>query len=430
MKDTKNKVEKENASGKPDVVFSASQNMPILEREIKKEITPLNNDWIPMGTDNAFPQAVAELVRKTTSLRSIINWKRLYCAGTGFNEIKNNKQIDELIKKANPKETLRSIVKKFFYDRFSFGNNYIEIVITKGGINLYHKDYTTCRLSKDKKRILIHGDWLNISKYKKETIKSLPLFPEFEEIDGAKRSVYHLKDYEPEFNSYGLAQWIGALDAAGIAYKTNKWNLSRLDNSFNSSGVLIVEGNVTPKQAKELKKQFKDEMTGEQNQGKIMFVVKQLGGANTSFTPITTTNEGDWIELRKESKSDLIEANNWFRSLCSYNDNTGFDTNRIRNEYQVAMNTVIAEEQEIFLEVIKDICNTVTSVKIDASELSFKNKAPIAMFDIDIDSIVQFGEARAMLNLPVDEKDERHKITLSEIQARRYKKNGTNTTSN
>ena len=180
----------------------------------------------------------------------------------------------------------------------------------------------------------------------------------------------------------------------------------------------------------QLKKQFKEEMTGEQNQGKIMFVVKQLGGANTSFTPITATNEGDWIELRQESKSDLIEANNWFRSLCSYNDNTGFETNRIRNEYQVAMNTVIAKEQKVFIEVIKEICSKITSVKIDTEELSFVNKSPIAMFDFDIDSVLQFGEARAMLGLPVDETDERHKITLSEIQARKYKKNGTNTASN
>lgn len=414
---------------KPDVVFSASQNMPILEREIKENSTLLNNAWIPMGSDNAFPQAVAELVRKTTSLRSIINWKKIYCSGIGFNETKS-KSLEALIKQANPKETLRAIAEKFFYDRFSFGNNYIEVVIVKGGINLYHKDYTTCRLSKDKKRVLIHGDWLNIDAYKPETIKSIPLFPNFEEIDGFKRAIFHLKDYEPEFTDYGLAQWIGALDAAGIAYKTNKWNLSRLDNSFNSSGVLIVEGNVTPKQAKELKKQFKDEMTGEQNQGKIMFVVKQLGGANTSFTPITTTNEGDWIELRKESKSDLIEANNWFRSLCSYNDNTGFETNRIRNEYQVAMNTVIAKEQETFIEAIKYICSKITSVKIETEELSFVNKSPIAMFDFDIDSVLQFGEARAMLGLPVDETDSRHKITLSEIQARKYKKNGTNTASN
>lgn len=428
---TNKKIEtvKKTATKKPDVVFSASQNMPILEREIKEDSTLLNNAWLPMGSDNAFPQAVAELVRKTTALRSIINWKKIYCSGTGFNKTKS-KQLEALINKANPKETLRAIAEKFFYDRFSFGNNYIEIVIAKGSINLYHKDYTTCRLSKDKKRVLIHGDWLNIDKYNKETIKSIPLFPNFEEIDGYKRAIYHLKDYEPEFTDYGISQWIGALDAAGIAYKTNKWNLSRLDNSFNSSGVLIVEGNVTPKQAKELKKQFKDEMTGEQNQGKIMFVVKQLGGANTSFTPITSTNEGDWIELRKESKSDLIEANNWFRSLCSYNDNTGFETNRIRNEYQVAMNTVIAKEQEVFIEVIKDICSKITSVEIETEELSFVNKSPVAMFDFYIDSVLQFGEARAMLGLPVDEKDERNKITLSEIQARKYKKNGTNTASN
>ena len=47
------------------------------------------------------------------------------------------------------------------------------------------------------------------------------------------------------------------MNAAVICYKTSKWNLSRLDNSMLSSGVLLIEGNMTDKEAKKLKEDYK-----------------------------------------------------------------------------------------------------------------------------------------------------------------------------
>lgn len=399
-----------------DVSYSAAQNMPVMEREITETSVLSTNTWIPFGSDNLFPNAVAELCRKSPTHRSILNWKTRYCSGIGFVNPTEDKKTQAFIDKANPKESLRAIAKKYFLDRFEIGNVYLEIVLTPKGINLFHKDFTHCRLTKDRKGVQIHKDWININQYEKTTIKTLPLFPNFEKIDGYKRCVLHVKDYEPEYTDYGIPQWIAAMDAAGIAYKTNKWNISRLDNSFNSSGIIVVEGQITPAQAKKLKADFKKEMTGENKQGKMMFVVKQLAGGNTTFTPITQQNEGDWIQLRQESKADLIEANNWFRSLCSFSDNTGFETNRIRNEYQIAMNTIVAEEQEIFFEVLKQIAEIVPGAGLDFEEVNFKNKAPIAMFDFDIDSVLQFNEARGMLGLPVDDLDVRKTKTLSEIR--------------
>jgi len=384
--------------------------------------------WIPFGADNLFPQAIAQLTRKSPSHRGILNWKTIYCSGKGFQS--ENKELETYIADVNANgESLKSIAKKMFFDRFSGGNSYIEIVKPLKGdlnvLNLYHRDHTTCRVSHDEKNILIHGNWTLVNSMSNK-ITSIPIYPVFEEglladgktSDGYLHSIFHYKSYEPEFSDYGIPDWIAAMDAAAIAYKTNKWNVSRLDNSFQSSGTLIVEGNITPAEAKKLKADFKKEFTGEQKQGKIMLIIKQLGtgtggGGGTTFTPISTPAEGDWLKLHTQSDQDLLIAHNWFRSLCGMSETGKLgNTIQIRNEYQIASKTIIADEQEGMLEVLKKIISEQSKIVVD--DLQFVNEAPISMYDIDVNATMKVWEARKIQGLPFDENDATQQMYISQ----------------
>lgn len=385
---------------------SNSQNMPEFIKPIDSTKEKYSvKDYHVWGENNDFPIALAELNRKSPTHSGILNWKTIFISAKGFETGFEKEGVDNSdfylwLKKCNAdNESFKSVMRKVISDKNDSGNAFLELVRKKGErkktLTVYHHDYTTCRVSKDGKRIIIYGDWLNYTLAKKEEIKTIPLYPVFGDSDenGYEHSIIHFKDYSPQFKYYGICDWIAGLDAAGIAYKTNKWNISRLDNSFSNSGALVIEGNFTPAQAKKLKDDFNKEFTGEDSQGKVMFVVKSLGGGQTTFTPTTNNSEGEWLELHKQSKEDLLNVHNWFASLSGNIVNTGFDTNRIRSEYQLALNTVIKEAQESYLDILKPILKE--EAGFETENFRFWNEIPLTIQDLlDPKEVLTIDEQR------------------------------------
>jgi len=358
-----------------------------------------NKGCIPFGTDNCFPQAIALLNRKSAINRAVIKNKSYYVIGDGLtsdNEATYNKFTAW---------NINATVKYSAYDFISFGNAYIEVIQLAGQIKFNHIDATKCRLTTDGNGVIVNPDW-SARKVKDSKDVVLPLYPTFEKIGGAMRSIVHIKEYEPTFNYYGVPSWVGAMDSAAIAYKTNKWNLSRLDNSFQSSGVLLVDGNISPADAAELKEKFKKEFTGEGNQGKVMFIAQNLGGtANTTWSPITAGNEGDWTQLHKQSTDEIITAHNWYPSLSGIATAGALgNTQQIRNEYQVAINTVISDIQGALLQPLKRVIEV--NAKTESESISFINKPPVSIADkIDMNAVTKIWEGRKLAGLDYDPED-------------------------
>lgn len=364
-----------------------------------KEVSKVDynhRDYIPFGANNLFPQGLGILNRRSSTHRSILNNKVIYTLGRGF-ATEGDAELEAFVKKANNKrESLKKVLKKIITDWYRFGNAYLEVVLMPNGkpMMFFHKDASKARLHKNREHVIFHPDW-NQYEGKKQFAKVLPLYPNFEKIDGFKRSIFHFKQYEPEFCDYGIPDWIAALDAAAIGYKTNRWNLSRLENSFQVSGVLEIVGDMSAQDAKKIKEDLANEFSGEENVGKLLSITRQFGesGSGTTFTPLIQTSDGEWLSLHEQSDSDLVIAHNWFRSLSGISDSTGFDTKRIRNEYQVAKNTVIGENQDTVLDEIKFLIAEHSS--INPEPLQFINKAPVSVIDlIDVNSIITVDEAR------------------------------------
>ena len=303
-------------------------------------------DFVPFGTDNLLPQNFAAITRQSPVHRSIINSIITYVLGGGM----ETKQ--DLLLNAD-EESLTHLTRKLLFDWKSSGNGYIHIITDRkrSFASFYHIDYTTVRKAKDNESVIIHPNWRDYNGTKVKS-KYIPLFPNFGEIRDIKgkkatddkylHSVYQWSNYEPEFNYYGIPDWMGALNDAVIGYKTQKWNLSRINNAFVNSGVMTIDGDFSEEQAKKITQRFLDTMTGEGNQGKVLVLTREQGAVNeTKFTPVTTASDGDWKELNEQTISNLVTAHNWFRSLSGIADNTGFDTQRIMNEYQIAMNTTV-----------------------------------------------------------------------------------------
>lgn len=371
---------------------------------------PSNDKVWLWGDDNMLPYALSLMARRSVTHRRIINDKADYIAGKGVAYDDNIPLLGDMVGRANGSgESLRSIISRLALDEAMFGNAFMEVVTDSSHsfLSLYHVDATTCRLMRDSEHVVMHHDW---RQYRPSEANILPLYPRFEEQDdGTLRSVVHYKDYEPMFSHYGVAPYIAGLGAAAILYKTDKWNIARLDNSFQLSGVMMLDGAVgSEEEADRMVRMAEERFSG--NPGQVLFVLREKGeDDNSRFIPIDTSSDGDWRLLHEQSESDLVIAHSWFRSLSGLDYSSGFSSERILHEYEVALNTVILSEQEQLLEPIREIIGSVLGV--DASSLEIINRPPTRSKPL----YMRVWEARKADGLDYDESDPDQQLFLAQI---------------
>lgn len=369
-----------------------------------------SRDFWSWGSDNRFPLALAAMSRRSTIHRRIINDKADYISGKGFTYDTATPLLGQFVERANGDgESLRQVINKVAFDLALFGNAFVEVVTDPDHsfLSLYHHDASHCRVAKDSAHILLHHNWDNFTV--KEAV-SLPLYPAFErQSDGTLRAMVHYKDYEPCYQHYGVPPYIAGMNVSAIAYKTDRWNISRLDNSFQLSGVMILdEAADSEATAERLIRAAEERFAGQP--GQVLFVVKNGSDNDHSrFIPITSQNEGDWRSLHEQATSDIVVAHSWFRSLSGLDYSTGFNSERILHEYEIALNTVILGEQAEIMEPISRIIAEVLG--IDSSSLEIINRPPTRSKPI----YMRVWEARKADGLDYDPDDEAQQQFLSEI---------------
>ena len=369
-----------------------------------------NDKFWRWGDDNLFPYALALMSRRSTTHRRIINDKADYISGKGFTCDPEAVMLGRFVECVNGRgESLRQVLNKLAFDKSLFGNAFLEVVTDAAHsfVALYHQDASRCRVAKDDMHILLHHDW---SSFEASKAVSLPLYPLFEERgDGTLRSIIHYKDYEPMFEHYGVPPYIAGFNVSAIAYKTDRWNISRLDNSFQLSGVMMLDAAVDDDaQAERIVRTAEEKFAG--NPGQVMFVLREGSeDDNSRFIPIASQNDGDWKSLHDQATSDIVIAHSWFRSLSGLDYTSGFNSERILHEYEIALNTVILAEQAELLEPIVSVIEEVAG--IDASSLEIVNRPPTRSKPV----YMKVWEARKADGLDYDPEDERQQYFLSQI---------------
>ena len=362
------------------------------------------------GDDNMLPYALSLMSRRSTTHRRIINDKADYIAGKGVSFDEQAPLLRQMVERANGEgDSLRRVLYRLAFDKALMGNAFLEVVTDQehSFLALYHQDASRCRLARDSQHVLLHHDW---SAFRTEEAQKLPLYPNFEkQSDGSLRSVVHYKEYEPMFSHYGVPKYIAGMGVSAIAYKTDCWNISRLDNSFQLSGIMMLDTEMESEaEAERLVQTAEKRFAG--TPGQVMFVVGSGEEGNSSrFIPLESNNEGDWSTLHDQATSDIVIAHSWFRSLSGLDYAAGFSAERILHEYEVALNTVILAEQEELLAPIKRLMQEVAA--IDCSSLEIVNRPPTRSKPI----YMKVWEARKADGLEYDAEDERQQAYLSEI---------------
>lgn len=362
------------------------------------------------GDNNMLPEALSLMYRRSTTHRRIINDKADYVAGKGFSYDDGLVKLPEFIGRVNRNgETLRQVLRKLALDKLLFGNAFLEVVTDSAGsfLSLFHQDASRCRLGRDGQSVMMHHNW---RMFRPTEAEVLPLWPRMEEkADGKLHSVIHYRNYEPMFVHYGVPSYIAGMNVSAIAYKTDCWNISRLDNSFQLSGVMLLDGGVdNEEQAEELVRRAENRFAGKP--GQVMFMIKDCGeGDSSRYIPITSSNEGDWKELHEQATSDIVVAHSWFRSLSGLDYSSGFNAERILHEYEVALNTVILSAQDELLEPVKGIMSKILGE--DCSSLAVVNRPPTRSKPL----YMKVWEARKADGLEYDPEDELQQLFVAQI---------------
>ncbi|MFI3248128.1 MAG: phage portal protein [Rikenellaceae bacterium] len=374
--------------------------------------SPESDKFWRWGDDNLLPNHLSILSRQAVTHRRIINDKADYITGKGFSYDGTNALLSAFVERANGDgESLRQVLSCVAFDKMLFANAFVEVVrdAKRSTLALYHQDASRCRVAKDSQHILIHPDWMS---FKMRDAKTLPIYPLFEmQADGTERSVIHYKDYEPMFTHYGVPSYIAGLNVSAIAYKTDRWNISRLDNSFQMSGVMMLDDAVSSEEeAEQIIRTAEKKFGGKP--GQVLFVVKDGSESdNSRFIPLTSSSDGDWESLHTQANTDIVVAHSWFRSLSGIDYSSGFSSERILHEYEVALNTVILAEQEELMEPIRDLLRE--AMGSEGSTLSIINQPPTRTKPI----YMRIWEARKIDGLEYDAEDPLQQQFLADITA-------------
>ena len=369
-------------------------NLAIPEHiEEPQDLSKVRTKFIPFGTNNLFPQYLAELKRKSSTHRSVLAQKTIFTSGAKF--VTNNDEIKEYIKDVNADgESLRQVFKKLADDYYTFGNAYLEGVLYDGGLNLYHIDATTVRMSKDKKEVYIHPDWAKYNTMK-EKLTILPLYPKIK----SSRFVLQFKDYEPTFQFYGLPDYTAALEHIAVDYEIGKWNHTKFKNGFQPSAIVEISGDMGEEEAKKLVREAQKKFVGDGNNGKIMFIVKNGDTSQANVQIIKDDQEGSWIDLQRITDQNIVTAHRWQPSLSGLvssgkMNNTGSE---IRIAYDLAMTTVIKDTSDLLLNGLRNVLYK--EMGFLPEELIIHYEPPISFAtQIDPKAILTINEQRKMLD--------------------------------
>tara|TARA_R110000744_G_scaffold89619_2_gene174196 strand:+ start:6701 stop:7993 length:1293 start_codon:yes stop_codon:yes gene_type:complete len=390
---TKNKTNRPSGVVAFDVLNLTTQRNVAEEKNLDK----LQFDYIPFGENdqNDFPHHLADLKRKSSTHRSILAQKVIYTVGNGF--LTENEPLLQYLTQSNANgNTFMSVWSNIIDDYYTFGNAYYEIVTYDGGVNIYHIDATKVRIAKDKENVIVHPDWTEYNQ-RKELAVVIPFYPAFVKEGGNKRSVIHIKDYEPEFDYYGLPDYVAALEDISVNYEIGRWNNTKFKNHFQPSSIVEINGDMSDEEAEAFVEEARSKFTAEGNNGKILFLVKNGDTAPATVTTIEDKQDGSFMDLQSITNQNIITAHRWQPSLSGVISSGKMSSqgNEIRIAYEMIMATVVTKTKHLLFDPIKAVLN---DNGFDVTDLEVEYKPPISfMSDVVVTDVLEINELREAL---------------------------------
>ena len=399
--------------------------------------------WVRMFEQNdEFLKGLIACVNNSPTLRRIISDKAAMIVGDGYIPIKGKstsllvtnekptqitgrqlEDIETAIEKVNEHgQNLADVNAVGAYDYEAFGNAIFELVRGKVGgtqfcdiynVDLYNVGIRRAGLDQIIKSYGIYDDWEHMPLTSDGTgcidkgfreIAAYPNWTKEKDKDGketgVERSIIHIKNYCAGYSYWGLPSWVSARLWAELEYQIQRFNVSKLYNSFIPSGLLQLFGSASKTEAEKLVKNFEKKFTGTGNNHKLLVQVLRDEKLKANWVPMDRQNDGEFLQMQQTASEKIVTACNWSASLAGISTPGRLGSNQeLRSETEKVQSQVIKPVQNIF-------CSRVINpylVELSASVKSLKG----VQFGISNTMPVSFlGEISAEINLTRDEKRE------------------------
>ena len=291
-------------------IQASSAGVPITTQElIQEKPERISNDYVSFfdTSSNVYINDLARRSRRSSTHSAILSSKLAYTVGTDFiydTDLKSNAESWVNSINAND-ESLRDIFKLVSKDYITFGNGWVQSVTVGKRTNYYHIDATKVRIKKDRSGIVVSDYWREIGngKYTSKPHVEISLDP--------KKGTHAIQimRHSPEYNFYGLPDYIGALNWIDVEYRIPKFNLDRFDNGFFPSALIQMFG--APPEgttAKQYVKSMVANFTGEANNSKIVAEMLDSPEQAAKITTFDSEKQGEFEKLAEMAKVNIISA--------------------------------------------------------------------------------------------------------------------------
>jgi len=399
-----------------NIKASSVKSDPITTPIIKKE-KETNQDilqkWVPFfqDSDNIYVNDLAKRARRSSTHSSIINQKITFVKGKYFTFTVDGESVmyddlpddfKEWCKEVNPEgQSLYDVFCEWIQSYIITGNYYPHIKKSGDYTALYSEDATTVRKSKDTKRAYLSNFWRDIGLSNTPSAEYPVNELEFYDGTNQKEFLIHGMRKYPEFNYYGLPDYVGALDWIDIEYRMSKYNIDKFDNGFFPSVLIQMFGEVPDgMNAQQYVDKIKDKFTGEANNDKFLVELLDSPEQAASIKEFERERDGEFLELSQLTTKAIITAHRITPSLAGIETGGKLGSNQqIKDEYDKFMNSVVIPDfQEPLLKMLNKIISRDT--KYGNIEIGILNVAPVGNSErVDINGVVTINEARKMLGL-------------------------------
>jgi len=338
-------------------------------------------EWVTYGEDNNYFTYVNDRYYGSPTSNAIINGMTEMIYGGGLKVEEGSDLDQDKLSEMFDEDSVMNICADFKRQ----GNASFEVLRLKGGgFSINHLPVESLRANKVDKNGVIKGywfssDWEKFTDTGDEDVK--PVFiPSFEANPSANKSIFYLKNYQPNTFYYSPPDYQGALPYAELEEEIANYHISNVKNAFAPSAIINYNNGVPDKDTRDsIERKTKDKFTGSSNAGRLLVAFNDSSDNAVTMESFQLSDAHNQYEfLSGEARKQLMVGHRVTSPmLFGIKDNTGLGNNaeELDTASRLMDSTVIRPKQNA---IIKAFTSVLDSYGVDV-DLFFENLQPLSV---------------------------------------------------
>ena len=258
-----------------------------------------DNGYIKFGIDNLFPNNLIKLYNYSSTHGACIMAKTNATIGNGLIS-----KEEDILKKANPKESWNDIFRKVAYDMNLFGGFALQIIWSRDRTKIaevYHIDFSYVRAEYKDNYGQIPGyylsnDWSHNSHYSKDTVDYLPAFNPTNAVDEPKQ-LYVYSPYRPGLEYYPLPDYMGGIHIIALDAEVDNFHMNNIKNGLAPSIAITTFTDSAPEEQEWIERALRNQYAGTNNAGSLLYMDVASPDLAPQITPIPGNGNDSYYEV-------------------------------------------------------------------------------------------------------------------------------------